>query len=187
MALTEFNKLYEYLNSFPHEEAIFFGGSFNPWHPGHKECLKLCPHPERVIVIPDHNPQKLHHEFTTPQITLELLNSEAKGLCFGIFEGFMGLTHPNPTYFWLKYLHQKKPELKLSLLLGADSFLNFKTWVETEALTKLLHHLYVVPRLIEIEKLRSMKQDLEKINPQLKISILSTHEFEHLSSTSLRK
>lgn len=187
MSTAEFLKLNEFLNSFPHEEAIFFGGSFNPWHAGHKECLKLCPFPEKIIIIPDHNPQKELHTFLSPETTLQNLKAETSGLCWGIFDGFMTLKSKNPTYFWLYHLHQKRPHLKLSLLLGADSFLSLQTWVEALQLLKLVTHLYVVPRQTELEKLRSMKQQLEKINPQIKISLLPSHQHEALSSTVLRE
>lgn len=185
MATREFLGLLEFLKAFKAEEAIFFGGSFNPWHQGHKECLKLCPFPERTIVIPDHNPQKNFQPAVSAK-SLESLRSDTEGLCFGIYDGFMEMNHSNPTFYWVEFLHQNRPALKLSLLLGADSFMNLQTWVEAEALLKLLTHLYVVPRLTDLDQLRAMKNELEKINHNLKISLLSSHQYEHLSSTEVR-
>lgn len=186
MGQSAFLELKLFLEAFKHEEVIFFGGSFNPWHEGHRECLKLCPFPEKVVVIPDHNPQKIKHEFSTSEKFLEKLQNESKNLCFGIFTGFMQMENKNPTYYWIKFLQQEKPQLKLSLLLGADSFMGLKTWVEADNLLSLLTHLYVVPRLIDLEKVREAKLSFEKINPQLKITLLATHEYEHISSTNLR-
>ena len=40
------------------EELIFFGGSFNPWHAGHSNCLRLMDPHKTIIVVPDHNPFK---------------------------------------------------------------------------------------------------------------------------------
>lgn len=182
----EFYQLIEYLKNFPYEEVIFFGGSFDPWHPGHKECLKLCPNNKKVIIIPDHNPQKEKHTFPIHKIFLEHLEQETKDICFGIFDGFMELQGKNPTYFWLNSVHQAYPHLKISLLMGADSFLSLMSWIEFESLIKLISHLYVVPRLIELEKVREMKASLENLNPTLKITLLSSHQYENLSSTELR-
>ena len=41
----------------PLSRVTFFGGSFNPWHRGHRECLNLCAEDE-IMVVPDCNPWK---------------------------------------------------------------------------------------------------------------------------------
>ena len=38
------------------KEITFFGGSFNPLHEGHLECIRQFNDPENLIVVPDNKP-----------------------------------------------------------------------------------------------------------------------------------
>ena len=53
--------LYQFLNDHQltnKNEIVFFGGSFNPWHEGHSECIRLLDSSKPLVVIPDRNPRK---------------------------------------------------------------------------------------------------------------------------------
>ena len=50
------------LSSYIEDEIIFFGGSFNPWHKGHTECIKLLPQGIPIVILPDNNPFKQNHQ-----------------------------------------------------------------------------------------------------------------------------
>lgn len=168
------------------DEMIFYGGSFNPLHDGHLACIQGLNQPEKLVIVPDYNPQKELHLNVSPLETYLELEAKTKGHCFGIYPGFLLEAKKNPTYFWIKNLKDNNPNLKLSLLVGADSFLNFTSWIEFQKLLNLLHSLYVVPRLVENEKMEEQKLHLQKFAPKLEIKILAHHNFENISSSEIR-
>ncbi|MFZ4714291.1 MAG: hypothetical protein ACOYL6_11280 [Bacteriovoracaceae bacterium] len=162
------------------KEATFFGGSFNPWHSGHTACIKAFPKDKKLIVVPDFNPEK---EVTdrSKDFYQEVVKASQKPES-EVYPGFLLEKKKNPTYFWVKELSG----LKVNLLLGADSFLNLKSWIEGEKLVKLLHGIYVVPRLAEESSLKKEADFLLALNPDLKIIFLPHHPYEDLSSTKIR-
>jgi hypothetical protein len=56
----------------PHDEWIFFGGTFNPWHQGHQACLQLLPEDRTCLVVPDRNPEKELRELSVVSTILEI-------------------------------------------------------------------------------------------------------------------
>jgi nicotinate-nucleotide adenylyltransferase len=169
------------------DEVIFYGGSFNPFHLGHLECLKQLNLPQQVILVPDHNPLKDLRTIDSPLEFYEDLCQKTSGLCLGVYPGFLLQEKKNPTYFWMKELKSKYPQQKFSLLVGADSFMQFHRWVEYEKLLKLIETLYVVPRLVSDQELEVQTMQLKKISEATKIKILNHHLFEDISSTEIRK
>ena len=163
------------------KEVTFFGGSFNPWHQGHQACLDAFPKDSKLIIVPDYNPEKdiPNHANNYYEELLKKTNKPSTE----VYGGFLKEQKKNPTYFWVKELK----DIKVNLLMGADSFLSLKKWVEGEKLLKLLNKIYVVPRLIEENKLREEERILKAINPQIEIVFLNHHQFEHISSTEIRK
>lgn len=169
-----------------HEQATFFGGSFNPWHEGHTACLELFPQKENLIVIPDQNPQKNRSEKSEHhcyfQSFLELRKQTQK-YNLKIFPGFWGMERPNPTVNWL-------PQVKIAqkyFLMGADTFLGLATWSQPQKLLRELKGLWVVPRGIEEKILRDFQKELLAQYPHLEIKMLPHHAHESLSSSKLRK
>lgn len=181
--LSDFIKNTELKNE---EEFVFFGGSFNPWHAGHSSCIELMPSEKKIIVIPDHSPFK---EITQKISTIEDIQVEINKLpqTTFLFDGFYKANKKNPTFYWMKELHDSFPEKKLSLLIGFDSFISIHKWTEANKLISLLDTLYIAGRLDD----ESIKQEqihyLQKINPTLKLHFLGGHPHENLSSTIIRK
>lgn len=169
------------------EEIIFYGGTFNPWHKGHLECLKKAPTDNPSVVIIDNNPQK---DLEKRQLDIETIKSEISSL--GRSNIFIDTTQmnkkiPNPTSHWVKDLKDSKPGLRISLLMGFDSFSSIDTWIDVEELLNNLHCLYIVSRNDDSIVTDQQVKNLASIAPNLKLNFLGHHDYEHLSSTDLRK
>ena len=163
-------------------EAIFFPGSFNPWHAGHMTCLKLCPNKAKIIAIPDNNPWK---ELGSGSCKWE----KYRNLCLilkktpcSVYPGFLGLKKENPTINWLPKTKVKEK----TLLVGDDSFLSLINWRKSKKLISVIQKIYVVPRIGNEKDLKLMKEKLIFINPKLKIKFLPPHKYQNISSTKIR-
>ncbi|MDD0853576.1 hypothetical protein HBN50_10725 [Halobacteriovorax sp. GB3] len=165
------------------EEITFYGGSFNPWHEGHSECLRQCPN-ENIVIVPDANPWKedQSHLHSTWSLFLEIV-SKFKNSTYSIYPGFWGIMKKNPTVQWLPSVACQKK----NLLIGDDNFMAFDKWTNFETLMKSLHTLYVVPRQFEIVELEKKRSELESLNLDVQIILLNSHEYQSLSSTEIRK
>ena len=170
-------------------EIIFYGGSFNPWHDGHKGCVNMSPQDIPLIVMPDHNPQK---EIVIPSSLDDALLKLNKEIEFRkhnafIFDGFIQQDKVNPTHAWVEEFKSDFVDIHCSLLMGQDSFLTIHNWIDSHELLNNLKSLYIVSRLDdEIDK-QEQKLNLLKIAPKLQIKFLGHHNHEALSSTILRK
>lgn len=159
------------------DHIVFYPGTFDPWHLGHRACLELCPI-KTVVVVPDFNPWKEELERIGPWRKLKGLCSRLEGTDFSIYPGFLSLEKGNPTVDWFPKVKNKKK----SILIGDDSFLNLHKWKDIEVLTKHITTLFVVPR-----GEREAELERQVLNfPELHIVFLGNHEFEDLSSTDLR-
>lgn len=165
----------------------FYGGSFNPWHEGHRECIIQClreSFPEEVLVVPDHNPWKKGEERELPYKQFLDLCLSLKDENVSIYPGFLGRGESkNPTINWLPSV----TVLKKSLLLGADNFEKFCQWGKYEKLVTELQKIYVLPRLISEEKLKRVESVLLKKNKTLEVIYLGPHPFEAISSRKIRE
>ncbi|GEM_PF-1823790 len=167
--------------NFNHQQATFFGGSFNPWHDGHTECLKRCPS-ENIIIVPDRNPWKEKIELECFFKSFMELARKFESTSHSIFPGFYGLESVNPTIDWLPntYFTEK------SLLVGDDNFCSLLKWKDVEALLSHLTSIYVLNRNHTLQEIESARESILNVNQALKITILGEHEFMSLSSTDLR-
>ncbi len=166
-------------------ETIFFPGSFNPWHEGHRACLDLAPKKSSIIVVPDFNPWKDREDVQTScgwekYMTLALT---VKDTPYSVFPGFLGLEKSNPTVDWLPFTRVEKK----TLLVGEDSFLSLEKWKDTERLISFLTKLYVVPREGDEALVEATRTKLLEQRPNLEIEILPNHPHQDVSSTKIRK
>lgn len=160
------------------DEVTFFAGTFNPWHEGHLECVKQCP-AQNLIIVPDQNPWKKGAVREKALVTFEkIFVSTGRP----IYPGFLLNNQPNPTYDWIKDIQVSK----INLLMGEDTLLYFHKWKNFEDLVLLLNSIFVCPRNVGKEKLNSQIDDILKIKDSIKIEFLSNHNFEKLSSSSIR-
>lgn len=186
-------KLAEFIDFHPQlkeaREICFFGGSFNPWHEGHSACIKLLRKKIPLIVIPDHNPQKQLQSIenkATSFAELEVILTEFKQLTF-LYTEFAKKNEVNPTTNWVQVLKKAKPELKISLLMGHDTFEKIDTWIDGHKLLLCLNKLYVASRLETTIIKTTQINNLRSIAPELEISFLGHHDYEELSSTNIRE
>lgn len=170
------------------EEIVFFGGSFHPWHEGHSECVRLLPEDKNLIIVPDHSPHKKMTPSQEKFSNLQDIKYELSKLKKNpyLFDGFWQLNQVNPTVVWIDELHKLLPNVRLSLLLGFDSFKTITTWNHPETLLNALSKIYVVSRLENKEDQKTSQDKILKINPNIEIDFLGHHPFEHISSTIIR-
>jgi nicotinate-nucleotide adenylyltransferase len=186
-------KLYEFIKSIPQleesREICFFAGSFNPWHTGHTNCLKLLPVDKVLIVAPDHNPYKelvLQNENAS---NLDDISNHIKMRSTNtyLFDGFFTSNSKNPTHTWVQELKNLDSNKEISLLVGFDTFISIHTWLEAKLLLSQLSTLYVVSRLDSEQDRTDQIDRLRELNPNLKLNFLGNHTHEHVSSTKIRE
>jgi len=164
--------------------VTFFGGSFNPWHEGHKECLRQCSKKEDlIVVVPDYSPWK-DNSHEGPLANLCAL-AEKIDYRFPIYPGFWAIStndQRNPTADWLG-------EVKISetnWLMGDDTFFNFLKWDRLEQVVSKLKKIYVVPRDHNVSELKEVEVKLLDMKPELEVIYLEGHPYQGLSSSKLR-
>lgn len=168
------------------EEWVFYGGSFQPWHQGHQNCLNLLPQDKTCIIIPDINPQKDKVEFELVSRILEISSKcrlrDHQYLC----PTFLSQNRKNPSINWIEKIQELVPNKKISLLMGFDSIYSIHTWVRSEELLKKIFAIYIASRMESDEMQKEISEKILKINPNLKIIFLGRHDEEQLSSSKLR-
>lgn len=185
MTLSDFIRENKELNKA--KKIAFFGGSFHPWHPGHKACVKLMPKDVPLIIAPDHNPYK---EFVGDKEnpTQTILNDirDLEGPRF-VYDGFLSANEKNPTTKWVLDLKKEFPDKAISLLIGFDSFMSIDRWIDGKGLLHSLDALYVASRLEGSVEKKEQTQRIKEIAPNLNLYFLGHHPFEDVSSTEIRR
>jgi len=166
------------------KETIFFPGSFNPWHEGHRACLDVAPTESNIVVVPDFNPWKDREDIQIGCGWEKYINLALalKDTTHSVFPGFLGLEKSNPTVDWLPFTNVEKK----NLLVGEDSFLSLEKWKDTKKLISFLAKLYVVPREGDEKLVEETKKKLLEQRPNMEIEILPTHPHQEVSSTKIR-
>lgn len=166
----------------PNGPAIFFGGSFYPWHRAHQACVELCPLPSRVIVVPDNNPQKAHQQRPCAWQTYRHLLARVTPLGAHVFPGYCGLEHANPTVGWFPHTTYQQRHY----LMGDDSFASLPKWIDAENLVRACHQLWVVPRRSNAADLKRAAAWLAQVAPACELTFLDDHAYRDVSSTAIR-
>ncbi len=120
------------------------GASFDPPHNGHlalslfaRELLCL----DRIIISVSNNPFKQYrgtadeHRMCMAMLLSREINRT--GLCSEVSGWELEKKQPSYTVDLLRYLHLLYPTDKLTLLVGEDSFRDFSSWKEPDALFSL--------------------------------------------------
>lgn len=167
-------------------DVLFFGGTFDPWHQGHKACLDLAPQEMPLIVCPDRNPHKISRvgDGLKHYLVLEKIIPRKPSLY--IYPGFLLKDDPNPTVTWVLRVKRNRPDIRIHLLMGHDSFLSLETWTQATELMKLISGLHVVSRLEEDSSHEESVKWVLAQNDKIEIKFLGHHAFEGLASRNLR-
>ncbi len=172
-------------------DVVFYAGTFTPWHQGHQACLQLAPTHLPLIICPDKNPHKpltTHQDVVSFFLQLkQTIQQQATLKHLPLYPGFLLQQERNPTVSWVLRLKRARPDLRVHLLLGYDSFQQLPHWTDARDLIKLLSGIMVASRL---ENDGAHQQDcmaVQQHNPQLQIQFLGHHPFEHVSSSQLRQ
>lgn len=113
------------------------GGSFNPVHKGHiavaREVLKQGLADEVWLLVSPQNPLKAHTDLLDEKVryrlTCQALSDEAH-----IEASDFEFALPRPSYTWLTLdkLIRRFPQVRFSLLIGADNWCLFDRWAHTD-------------------------------------------------------
>ena len=159
-----------------------FGGSFNPIHTGHTRLGQWLVRKNYVdelwFMVSPLNPLKQNSTELLPdglRLQLAQLAGEGKaGLRVSDFE--MHLPRPSYMVHTLAQLRQAYPQHEFLLIIGADNWLRFNQWRNSEEI--MLHHrLLVYPRPGYALDTASMPQG---------VSLVATPLF-NISSTQIRQ
>ena len=172
-----------------------YGGSFDPIHLGHLKTAKFIKHElglNRMLLLPCNQPvhrQPLHY---TASQRLEILNLGLKD--FSELEvDTSEIDRGGDSYMidTLKNLKIKLNNESICLVIGMDSFINFKTWKNWNEFSKIIH-LIVLPREGEQPLLKGLEtfevsSDIKQIKSEANgLLYFSNTGMINISSTAVR-
>lgn len=126
------------------------GGSFNPIHIGHAILANYITQYTDIeqlwLMVSPQNPLKedLSSTYDIHRLAMaELVASK----CDNVITSGLEFTLPKPSYTinTLNVLKEKFPEHEFVLIIGADNWLNFDKWKDSDLIIKN-HHIMVYPR-----------------------------------------
>lgn len=173
------------------QNILLYGGSFDPPHLGHLECLKLALRKnifDKIILVPTGDARYDKTVITESSVRLEMLNIFLK-------ENFLEsdcveidtiqldgkLQKGSATIDLIDYYISLNPENKYCFLIGSDNLKILNTWKEIDRLKKIVH-FYVVPRIGY-----NIEENKNSFNNS--ISLLNDSQFikSDISSASIRE
>jgi nicotinate-nucleotide adenylyltransferase len=165
-----------------HPPFLFYGGSFDPWHKGHLECVAQASKSDgrAVTIIPDRNPFKKIQQGDCFWKRYVELARQFSHLEHALFPGFYGKEQKNPTANWI--VDVESP----SFIIGDDNLSVIEQWINYQQFLSHLDKLYVVPRHNSLEQSQKMITQLKQQFSSCNFILLQQHEYQHLSSSALR-
>lgn len=169
--------------------SLFFG-SFSPVHKGHialaESVLQQNIADEVWFVLSPRNPFKSENDLWSEAERAGRLKGALggrKGLVFCDVE--LSLPKPSYTVQTLRFLWEKYPGLRFSILMGGDNLEKLHLWREYETILKTCH-IYVYPRAGEANK-EAPQDEVTEIEKQFPEKI---HKIKapllNISSTQIR-
>lgn len=166
-----------------------FGGTFNPPHKGHRNCLESVMRTARLdkaIVIPDRiPPHKQAQDLASGEDRLNMCR-----LAFGDIEGVefsdWELKQSGKSYsvLTLRHFHSLYPDDRLFFIMGSDMLLGFREWYCYEEILSLASLICISRSAQDTRRLLPFAQELTA--GQGEVMIADAEPFE-VSSTQIRE
>ncbi len=171
--------------------TAIYGGTFNPVHKGHYNCLKTVLDSielDRIIVLPDRlPPHKSSEGLVSGKERLnmcELAFKDLEKVSFSDWE----LKQKGKSYsvITLRHFHKKYHDDKLFFIMGSDMLLSFESWYEYKEILRLAT-LVCVSRENSVTK-QLLEEHARKLTSENggEIIIVDAKPFE-VSSTQIRE
>jgi nicotinic acid mononucleotide adenylyltransferase len=157
-------------------EITIYGGSFNPFHQGHKACLDLCPS-KNILLVPTLNPYKESRPKNLAKLFLDL------SLNYLTYPGELTI---NRSPYVVDWLPEWSGRYLVNFLMGDDTFVSLSTWLKYKDVLGMFKKIYVVERNQSKELIVEKIDYYQSINPSLEVEILYGNNYSHLSSSQLR-
>ena len=157
----------------------FFGGSFDPPHRGHFSIIQSCiKNTKKLVLIPaKQSPLKENVPQVSSYHRLQMLELLIKDLdsTVTIDNWETQGVKSNYTYDTIKYLQEKYPKSRLSMVIGGDQIENFDKWKNYK-------------KILDMVQLIIFKRPNYKLNflEGMKINWISNLEID-ISSSIIRK
>ncbi len=176
-------------NHFRNPDLIVFGGTFDPPHRGHIDCIKaaLRRYPTtKILVIPAFSPPLVEgapladgQTLKMPELSYEqrldlvdqCLRYEFSGADVHLSNLESRLPVPSYTQETLRVLQTQHPHIRLALLVGEDQLEAFPRWKNPVEILKLADLLVVRRRhkLSESVQFRNIRQSIQTVMDALQI------------------
>ena len=168
-----------------------YGGTFNPVHKGHYNCLKSvldAVELDRVIVLPDRiPPHKSADGLISGEDRLEMCRLAFGGLYkVEVSDWELKQTGKSYSVITLRHFHKLYPEDKLYFIMGSDMLLSFEKWYRYEEILQLASLICVSRENAVTKQILQQHTDELTRNSGGEIIIVDTKPFE-VSSTQIRK
>ncbi len=119
-----------------------YGGTFNPVHKGHLNCLKSVIESvqlDKIIVLPDRiPPHKSAQGLASGRDRLKMCSLAFEGL-ENVIVSDWELKRKGKSYsvITLRHFHEMYPDDKLFFIMGSDMLLSFEQWFQYDEILKL--------------------------------------------------
>ena len=121
------------------EKIGIFGGTFDPVHKGHIECIKYILNEnifDRVIIVPSSNPpHKIHNKISPVRHRIKMLELAFHNIPDVIISDIekQGKS-PNYTVLTMKTLKKQYTDSRIFFILGEDNLKTIHTWKDYKKL-----------------------------------------------------
>lgn len=182
------------------QQAILYGGTFDPPHRGHEACIRLAHQrfPEApFFIVPAYIPPVGAGQIKQPVASFE----HRLAMCHLAFQGLVPARHlhisdieanlPTPSYTLqtIEALMHSSRQKVWSLLIGGDQLDNFATWHRVHELLKFVNLLVVDRDPVENSMARNIEQRLQKLASDLQIPLRKLardqYQWEHDGAKSI--
>jgi nicotinate-nucleotide adenylyltransferase len=161
----------------------FYGGTFNPWHEGHSECVgQVEALGESITVLPDSNPLKELREGECFWTLYKAIAQKFAGTKHSVYPGFLGMEKVNPTAHWVS-----RQSWDIHFIFGDDNLFIIEKWIDYSAFLQSIKKLYIIPREFSISEIEQRVEKLSLDFEDLEFVILDEHRHQEVSSTKLRE